>query len=336
MFPDVSVVIPTYNRRSHLRRALGTVLGQQGVRVEVIVVDDGSDDGTAEDMRRCADVGVRLIRHEESLGVCAARNAGIALAQASWIAFLDHDDLWAPNKLAAQLEMAGRARPDGSRPEWVCCSSILVDEADRLIGWASPGPRDIDAARLLVDGIVPGGGSGIMARADALRAIGGFDETMVPDEDWDVWIKLGLRGPAPIVDRPLMAYRVWSSSVSGRLQDFDSSRRRLTTRYASEAQRLHVRTDEAASHAYSAYRFLHAKRYKEASRSYRILAELEGSRKAAMLGLSAQWGGPALHAHLLWRGRRRIPAAVRSEAEAWLANVENNGRCWLGNLQPLG
>lgn len=334
MLPDVTVVIPTKNRRAHFRRALGTALGQRRVTVEVIAVDGGSEDNTAEDARQLAHLGVRVIRHDQSPGLSAARNAGIAEARAPWIAFLDDDDMWAPDKLATQLERVEQARPDGSRPEWVCCSCVLVDERDRIIGWASAGPEDIDAPRLLVNGIVPGGGSGVMVRTDALRDVGPFDESLKLYEDWDMWIRFALRGGAPSVDRPLVAYRVWRSMSSAAV-DLEGAWRGITDRYVEDANRLGVRTDPAAYYRYRAFRSLHSGRHHEAAEAYRRLAELNSSRKSSALAVAAHRAGSPLLSVLSWRDRRRVPQAIRNEATGWLDDVERNGHRWVGELPGL-
>src|SRR2546421_10333643 len=111
--PEISVVIPTRNRRALVSRALTTVLGQRNVDIEVFVVDEGSSDGTAELVRSLADSRVTVVRHETPKGVANARNAGLARARAPWVAFLDDDDVWAPDKLALQRDAATGAR-------WAC------------------------------------------------------------------------------------------------------------------------------------------------------------------------------------------------------------------------
>ncbi|MFL5884580.1 MAG: glycosyltransferase family 2 protein, partial [Thermoleophilaceae bacterium] len=95
----VSVVIPTHNRWPQMRGTLDGALGQTGVEHEVIVVDDCSSDGTAEGLAGIENDRLRFLRHEQNRGVAAARNTGIEAARHEWLAFLDDDDLWAPNKL---------------------------------------------------------------------------------------------------------------------------------------------------------------------------------------------------------------------------------------------
>src|SRR5687767_2206546 len=101
----VTVVVPTRNRRAVLALTLGTIVRQRGdVDVRVVVVDEGSSDDTPAYLAAVAGDGVRVVRHDEPKGLAAARNAGIELADTRWIAFCDDDDLWAPDKLDAQLD----------------------------------------------------------------------------------------------------------------------------------------------------------------------------------------------------------------------------------------
>jgi glycosyltransferase involved in cell wall biosynthesis len=100
---DVTVVIPTHNRKELLDRTLRSVLAQEDVDLSVVVVDDGSADGTEAFVQALADPRVSVVRHPEARGVSAARNTGIARATTTWLAFVDDDDLWAPTKLRAQL-----------------------------------------------------------------------------------------------------------------------------------------------------------------------------------------------------------------------------------------
>src|SRR5690349_19085339 len=101
-----SVVIPTRNRANLLALTLRSVLRQRDVDIEVVVVDDGDGPETAALVNAFEDARVRLIRNSEPRGECGARNCGVAAAQREWVAFCDDDDLWAPDKLSAQLVAA--------------------------------------------------------------------------------------------------------------------------------------------------------------------------------------------------------------------------------------
>ncbi len=99
----ISVIIPTYNRERTILRAVRSVLDQTYGDIELIVVDDGSQDGTADALKAVSDPRLRLIKTESNMGACAARNLGVAMAQGEWVAFQDSDDFWYPEKLEKQL-----------------------------------------------------------------------------------------------------------------------------------------------------------------------------------------------------------------------------------------
>lgn len=179
--------------------ALRSALAQTDVDFEVLVVDDGSTDGTAEQLRRLQDPRVRVLRHEESKGRGAARNAGIAEARGEWIAFLDDDDHWSPLKLRRQLDRATE-----TRPVLVYGGVIEIDENGNPLQTTIPDATTL--ASLLEWNTVPAGASNAMARANDVRSVGGFDERLTYVEDWDLWIRLADRGAFAVVPEVLVAY----------------------------------------------------------------------------------------------------------------------------------
>lgn len=207
---EVSIVIPTRDRARLLRRAISSALGQEGVTVEVIVVDDGST--TYEPVQMVGalrEPRVRLL-HGGGRGVASARNLGLGVADAPWVAFLDDDDLWAPRKLAAQLA-AAHVR----NASFVYTSAAVVDERLRLTRIDSaPDPSGI-ASALLAFNAVPGGGSGVLTRTELAREVGGFDDELARAgfEDWDMWIRLAHSGRSAAAAAPLIGYVVHPLNV---------------------------------------------------------------------------------------------------------------------------
>jgi glycosyltransferase involved in cell wall biosynthesis len=208
--PAVSVVVPTRDRRRLLLQTLRSILLQRGVDFEVIVVDDGSADGTAEMVAGLRDARIRLLRHELPKGVAAARNRGIAEAAGAWLAFCDDDDLWAPDKLARQLQAArqtGRA--------WVYTGEVHVDADGLVVGGSPPMPPAALVERLPQTNVVPGGCSGVLLRRDALAGEELFDGRRYRHfADWDLWIRLARRGPPAWVLAPLVGYRIHPGNAS--------------------------------------------------------------------------------------------------------------------------
>jgi glycosyltransferase involved in cell wall biosynthesis len=201
MSVDVSVVIPTSGRVDLLSCAVRTALDQR-VDVEVIVVDDAATDDTADWLANQKDARLRVVRHTTRLGVSAARNSGIRAARGTWVAFLDDDDAWSPDKLESQLSAAREA---GCR--WVYTGDVHVDERLRLLGGGPPLSPPDALAMLSSQNTLPSGASNVMVRADLLATVGGFDTSLRRTEDWDMWIRLARTGPPAWVCRPQVAYR---------------------------------------------------------------------------------------------------------------------------------
>ena len=224
--PEVTVVVPTRNRRDVCRETLRAVLGQRDVSLEVVVVDEGSTDGTCGMITALDDDRVRVVRHDLPRGLPAARNVGTAAATAPWVAWCDDDDLWAPDKLRAQL---AALRATGAR--WSVCGAVLVDPQLRVIGHQPAPDAATIAAALRRDNVVPGGGSGVVAEVALVRDAGGFDEALVSCEDWDLWLRLAARDAPAVVDRPLVKYRIWPGSMSTKVDRMRTTRRQVLDRH---------------------------------------------------------------------------------------------------------
>lgn len=193
----VSAIIPTYNRRAHVFRAIDSVLAQTVPVDEIVVVDDGSTDGTAEAI--CSYYGSRVaVFARANSGVSAARNRGIHEARGEWIAFLDSDDVWLPTKIERQIEAimtvgAGfglcftdnlfAGNPDMKRSVF---QEAGFDVTDGVGSMAEP------TARLLA-GKEPFFTSSLLVRRSLLKDIDGFDETLIVGEDADLVFRLSFR-----------------------------------------------------------------------------------------------------------------------------------------------
>jgi glycosyltransferase involved in cell wall biosynthesis len=203
--PEVSVVVPTHDRRELLARTVSTILWQRDVDLEIIVVDDGSADATLVPrvIEEFGDHRIKVVRHESPRRVSAARNRGLREARADWLAFCDDDDLWAPDKLALQLAAARRT---GRR--WVYVGAVRIDLGQQIIGGSPPPTVEEFLAILPRWNPMPGGCSGVMASASAVAEVGDFDVRFQHFADWDLWIRLGRAGAPAVVSEPLVAYRI--------------------------------------------------------------------------------------------------------------------------------
>jgi glycosyltransferase involved in cell wall biosynthesis len=306
--PDISVVIPTRNRRRLLALALASVLDQRGVRLEVIVVDEASTDDTVEMVRSIADPRVRLVRHAVPLGKSAARNRGIAESVGDWIAFLDDDDLWAPDKLRLQLQ-ALRAE----RRAWAYTGAVNITDDHRILGGAPPrAPEEIAHSLPRVNG-VPGGCSTVLVRKETLPR-DGFDGRYRLCEDWDLWIRLARSGPPAWVCAPLVAYRFHGGNAA---HDPGS----MVTEAAALASRHQIPVDMARMHRRAAWNALRAGRRLRALRHYGDAIRCGDWRSLGRAAVAL--GHPAVGTDRLFD--------LLGRDEAWIARAQE----WLEPLARL-
>ena len=217
--PDVSVVIPTRDRTRQLRLSLRCALAQGAVDLEIIVVDDGSDEEVAPTVEALADARVRVLRNARPLGEAGARNRGIEDARGRWIAFLDDDDLWSPSKLALQ-----RSALDATGRHWAYGGHVTIDTALDVVSGSPPPAPDQVAYEITRYNAVPGSASSVIVAAEALADVGGFDPTLRRTTDWDMWLRLARVGLPACTGSPVVALLEHHGSVS---HDMDSLFREL-------------------------------------------------------------------------------------------------------------
>jgi glycosyltransferase involved in cell wall biosynthesis len=211
--PEVTIIIPTRNRRRFLHQAVQDALRQADVELEVLIVDDGSTDPGSVRSIEALDRRIRVIRHDSGRGVASARNTGIANARGAWLAFFDDDDRWAPAKLRTQLDAAAHAQAS-----WVYAAALTIDQDDRILFASVPAPPStLDWMKPV--NLVPGGCSNVVVRAELVRAVGGFDEQLALLADWDLWIRLGMNGAPAVCRRILLAYRLHPDNMHVREVD---------------------------------------------------------------------------------------------------------------------
>jgi GT2 family glycosyltransferase len=257
--PLVSVVVPTLGREQFLRLTLRSALRQRDVDLEVIVVDDGPSESAAAVVERFDDPRICLRRHRQRRGAAAARNTGIAHARGEWVAFLDDDDLWAPDKLAAQLAAAQEADCD-----WVYTGAAAVDQEHRVLHVEPPVSAQEVVAWLPVRNVVPAGASNVLVRARALAATGGFDETLRYVEDWELFIRLARRSAPAHLPAPLVAVRWHAGQSSLDTRELRAALAAFEARHSGSVGRV----DKAAIHRDAAWACLRAGRRWAALRQY--------------------------------------------------------------------
>ncbi|MBW3636702.1 MAG: glycosyltransferase [Armatimonadetes bacterium] len=235
--PQISVVIPIYNRGALIGKTVASALAQDlaSESVEILLVDDGSTDDTWTVLQSlyASHPQIRLFRLENG-GVARARNFGLEQARGEFIAYLDHDDLWKPQKLRLQREAMQRSEKIGV----VTCSWVSVDAAgeemppviqfQRQWWWRGRDGRAFPWVLLphplqfirnpIISMTIP------LIRTKSLRDVGGFDVQSVPSDDWDLWIRLAQRFDFAYVDEELACY----------VHHEGQQHRQMRTTYASE------------------------------------------------------------------------------------------------------
>jgi glycosyltransferase involved in cell wall biosynthesis len=308
--PEVTVVIPTHDRSALLSRTLRSVRRQGDVDLEVVVVDDGSRDDTAAMVARLADPRVRLARNERPQGVSAARNHGIALATGQWIALLDDDDLWAPDKLAAQLRAARRLGRS-----WACTGCVAVNDALEILAGGPPPSPEAIVRQLPLRNVVPAGASNVLARRSALEQTGIFDPLLKHVADWDLWIRLGALGLPAVVDEPLVAYRLHTGNASTDAGAMAAELARVAERYRT--LRRDAPIDLAYAYRWAAWHYLRMGRRGPAVRAY-VRAIAAGDAVSVGRALVALVD-PGIARRRLKRHLR--DAAWEARAAAWLREL---------------
>lgn len=226
----VTVVIPTHDRRAFAREAVASVLAQRDAAIELVVVDDGSTDGTAAALR--GEFGSALtVLETENRGVSAARNLGVAHGRGRLVAFLDSDDLWLEGKLAEQIACF-------DDPNVAICQTqeIWMRHGRRV----NPGRQHRKpSGRILLPSlrrclVSP---SAVMLRRELFERCGGFDESLPSCEDYDLWLRIAVDTPIHLIDRELVVRRAGHpDQLSQRFWGMDRFRVASLTRLLADSR----------------------------------------------------------------------------------------------------
>lgn len=296
MEPLVSVVIPVYNRAQLIGRALASVFAQSYQNFEIIVVDDASSDGLASALAEFSDPRLRRLVHPSNRGAAAARNTGVASATGEYVAFLDSDDVWYPEKLAFQVA-AMRDQPAEVAGHVCAYDCIKAGYQSRQI---APNWLGQSFQRAVLFGCTCGPGTTLLCRRAVFADIGPLDEELRRLEDWDWLLRLAEHGHRLLAtSRALARVEVEAHARGG---DLDAALRRIGARHRAEV----ASQGTAARRIFAASLHLEQAASAFGERAYaRALAEvIRGIIRYPWQGGALYWR-LAQHAAGLLNGQRR-------------------------------
>ena len=220
--PPISVIIPVYNGEKTIRETIESALQQTFQDFELIIINDGSQDATLSIVNSIKDPRIKVFSYPNT-GSNPSRNRGVYHATGEYIAFLDADDLWTPNKLESQL-IALQANPQAAVAySW----TNSIDELGQFLRQGSHISVTGDVYKQLLLSNFLDSGSNPLIRAHTLAAVGGFDESLAHGEDLDMWLRLAAHYQFVAVPSPQILYRQSSNSVSSNIQSMEASTRRV-------------------------------------------------------------------------------------------------------------
>ena len=208
----ITIIIPTYNRANLLSRAIKSVLNQTFKDFELIVVDDGSTDNTAEVIKKFQeqDKRIRYIQHDKNKGTAATRNIGIKAAKGEYIAFLDSDDEWFPEKLEKQVSLFEHSLRKNLG--FVSCNYLeFYSESGREVLYRVP--RHKSSLKVLLESNTLCNSSNVMIKKEVFDNVGHFDEKIKIGEDWDMWIRIAQKYNFDFVEEPLFKYYIHQNNI---------------------------------------------------------------------------------------------------------------------------
>jgi glycosyltransferase involved in cell wall biosynthesis len=225
--PHVSVILPVYNRASSVERCVRSVLSQSFADFELIAVDDASTDQSVRAIESIRDPRLRLMRHERNAGPSAARNTAIRSAKGRFLALIDSDDEWLPEKLTAQLALITESGGN------LCGCEYFALENGATRRWELP--VAVSWREELHTRCELANGTTLVVRRECAEEVGLLDESLRLYEDWDWVLRLVQRSQLRIVHQPLARVRVGTHRPA---KLFAESARRFLVKHATEFQRL--------------------------------------------------------------------------------------------------
>ena len=229
--PTVSVVIPTYNREQFIERSIKSVLNQTYQDFEIIVVDDASIDNTKEVVAGFNDQRIKYVRHEKNRGEAAARNTGIKLAEADYIASHDSDDEWLPEKLAKQIQVFENCSPEVG----VVYTGFWKEESGEktYIPFEGVNKKEGNIHQELLKGNFIGSPVTLIKK-ECFEKAGMFNEEISNLVDWELWLRVSKYYHFKYIDEPLVIAHYHSDNVSSNHHAFIEALESVLEKYSDE------------------------------------------------------------------------------------------------------
>jgi hypothetical protein len=302
--PKVTVVIPAYNAMRYLPETMETVLAQTFTNFEVLVVNDGSTDNTAEWVSQVTDARVRMVS-QANQGLAGARNTGIINALGEYIAFIDADDLWERTKLEKQVRCLDENPEVGLVYTW----TALADENGKPTGRVISSHAEGNVWQQLLEFNMVCCGSTPLIRRICFDKVGLFSVELRTSEDWDMWLRMAPKFHFGVVKEPLIRYRQHSHTLSKKLHSMLETSRIVIERTFADAptELLHLRNRSyGCIYLYLSWRAIENMDYQQAI-SFRNSAcahrpQLLFSPKCIRLSLVIRlihWFGPQIYSQML-------------------------------------
>lgn len=318
--PDVTVIVPTRNRAGLVGRLLRQLVAiDDDLRYELIVIDEGSSDETPRLLDRfAADHGVIRVRNDPPRGLAGARNLGLQIATADYVAWIDDDDLTSRDRLRRQ-----HAALVTSGSKWSCAGRVDIDDDLRVIGQHrcpvdDTGPAFLPA--LLRSNHLPTAAQGLLVERHLAVDVGGYDEKFRGAEDWEFCIRLAVEAAPHFLDEPLVGYRTGVASMSTDTALMDDAISAVVSKHADLYRRYDVVPDWPRIHESLMAADLLGSRWRSvtrAGRSFRAGPSLHRALRCGLVLVAPRW----FAARSAARRVDQVSAAWRRQASEWLAEV---------------
>lgn len=237
--PFISVIMPVYNRGQTVRSAIESVLRQSYQNFELVIIDDASTDSTSVIVNSIQDERIKYVRLKSRAGASAARNVGIRIAQANWIAFQDSDDIWEPQKLEKQVRCLNEYQGEYLPIIYTSFYRYRNNRREYIPGKDKRNKNGFIHSELLLENFIST--QTVLLAKESLLNVGGFSEDMPRFQDWELWIRLSREHPFIWIDEPLVHVYYTDSSISSSQVKLIQAYEKIIEKHLEDFQRAGTR-----------------------------------------------------------------------------------------------